>query len=194
MLFRPASNFPGLWHTGPWPSSPMAFASIFFPGRCLASQPTGSSGEFAVVNPQPASCQVEANRATFAVFASIAASAPSSSFPSLRDIFGHCLCCCHRRRRHHRRLHRRRQHFQGRPRSRQQQACHHWWLKIRRRQLDHSRHCCRQAIFPSGASFSFCRRRRHCRRHYRFQGRPRCRRHQICRHWWLEMPVSPVNQ
>ena len=28
-----------LWHTGPWPSSPMAFASVLYPGRCLASQP-----------------------------------------------------------------------------------------------------------------------------------------------------------
>ena len=38
-----------LWHTGPWPSSPMAFASVLYPGRCLASQPTGSGGGFAVV-------------------------------------------------------------------------------------------------------------------------------------------------
>ena len=28
-----------LWHTGPWFSSPMAFASVLYPGRCLASQP-----------------------------------------------------------------------------------------------------------------------------------------------------------
>ena len=181
---------------GKSPRSPLAFASVLYPGRCLASQPTGSGGERAVDRhhhrPRPMAAVGLCHSA--AVVSSTSFSAPSSSLPSLRGIFGHCLCCCHRRRRHHRRLHRRRQHFQGRPRSRQQQACHHWWLKIRRRQLDHSRHCCRQAIFPSGASFSFCRRRRHCRRHYRFQGRPRCRRHQICRHWWLEMPVSPVNQ
>ena len=61
---------------GKSPRNPLAFASVLYPGRCLASQPTGSGGEFAVVSAQPAPCQVEANRATFAAFACIGASVP----------------------------------------------------------------------------------------------------------------------
>ena len=38
----------GMWHTGPGSSNPMAFASVLYPGRCLASQPTGPGGERAV--------------------------------------------------------------------------------------------------------------------------------------------------
>ena len=34
---------------GKSPRNPLAFASVFYPGRCLASQPTGSGGGFAVV-------------------------------------------------------------------------------------------------------------------------------------------------
>ena len=34
---------------GESPRNPLAFASVFYPGRCLASQPTGSGGGFAVV-------------------------------------------------------------------------------------------------------------------------------------------------
>ena len=33
---------------GESPRNPLAFASVFYPGRCLASQPTGSGGERAV--------------------------------------------------------------------------------------------------------------------------------------------------
>ena len=108
---------------GESPRNPLAFASVLCPGRCLASQPTGSGGERAVDShnhgPWP---MILAALCRSAAVSSTSFSAPSSSLPSLRGIFGHCLCCCHRRRRHHRRLHRRRQHFQGRPRSRQQQV------------------------------------------------------------------------
>ena len=34
-----------MWHTGPVPSNPMAFASVLYPGRCLASQPIHSGSE-----------------------------------------------------------------------------------------------------------------------------------------------------
>ena len=33
---------------GKSPRNPLAFAPVLYPGRCLASQPTGSGGEFAV--------------------------------------------------------------------------------------------------------------------------------------------------
>ena len=33
---------------GKSPRNPLAFASVLYPGRCLASQPTGSGGERAV--------------------------------------------------------------------------------------------------------------------------------------------------
>ena len=35
---------------GESPRNPLAFASVFYPGRCLASQPTGSGGGFAVAS------------------------------------------------------------------------------------------------------------------------------------------------
>ena len=40
----------------------MAFASVFYPGRCLASQPTGSGGGFKQTNKQTSSRSRQARR------------------------------------------------------------------------------------------------------------------------------------
>ena len=73
---------------GKSPRNPLAFASALYPRRCLASQPTGSGGEFAVVLRNRPS-RVAEILATSAAFACSCASEPSSSLPSPRGVPGH---------------------------------------------------------------------------------------------------------
>ena len=79
------------------PRSQLAFSSVLYPGRCLASQPTGSGGERAVDSqnhgPWP---MVLAALCHSTSVSSTSFSAPSSSLPSLRGIFGPCRRCCPR--------------------------------------------------------------------------------------------------
>ena len=167
----------------------MAFASVLYPGRCLASQPIHLGSEVGEgqrckrgrLRPPPQASpggerQVDGQHHRLcpmaltalchsaAAVSSICSFDSSSSFPSPRGIPGHLDRPRRSRPDPSLPLHR---HYLRRC-CRRRRHCRCLCFRLRCR--------CRPPIFPSGAAFSLYRRQRRCQRH-----RQRCSRpHRLC--------------